>query len=59
VLAGFTSGEEGKVARSATSKSHYSQAAPRSFKPGNYYYAESDAQARRRGGFFRRLFGGP
>jgi len=59
VLAGLTPGGEGKVARSARSKSHYSQAAPRSFKPGNNYYAESDAQPRRRGGFFRRLFGGP
>ena len=58
VLAGLTPGE-GNVARSARSKSHYSQAAPRSFKPGNNYYAESDAQPRRRGGFFRRLFGGP
>jgi hypothetical protein len=26
--------------------------------PGNNYYAESDAQPWRRGGFFRRLFGG-
>jgi hypothetical protein len=50
LLAGLTPGGEGKVARSARS--------PRSFKPGNNYYAESDAQPQRRGGFFRRLFGG-
>jgi lipoprotein-anchoring transpeptidase ErfK/SrfK len=50
VLGGLTPGGEGKVARSAKS--------PRSFKPGNNYYAESDAQPQRRGGFFRRLFGG-
>jgi hypothetical protein len=52
VLAGLTPGGEGKVASSARPR-----AAARSFKPGNNYYA--DSQPQRRGGFFRRLFGGP
>jgi lipoprotein-anchoring transpeptidase ErfK/SrfK len=59
VLAGLTPGGEGKVASKARPGSRYSHAAPRSFKPGNNYYADSDAQPQRRGGFFRRLFGGP
>jgi hypothetical protein len=59
VLAGLTPGGEGKVASKAKPGSRYSHAAPRSFKPGNNYYADSDAQPQRRGGFFRRLFGGP
>jgi lipoprotein-anchoring transpeptidase ErfK/SrfK len=49
---------EGKVVSSARSRARYGQAAPRSFTPGNNYYAESDAQPQTRGGFFRRLFGG-
>jgi lipoprotein-anchoring transpeptidase ErfK/SrfK len=49
---------EGKVASSARSPARYGQAVPRSFTLGNNYYAESDAQPQRRGGFFRRLFGG-
>ncbi len=57
VLSGEAPGGEGKVASSAKSRARYGQAAPRSFKPG--YYAEfDDFQPRRRGGFFRRLFGG-
>jgi hypothetical protein len=57
VLSGETPGGEGKVASSAKSRARYGQAAPRSFRPG--YYAEfDDFPSRRRGGFFRRLFGG-
>jgi lipoprotein-anchoring transpeptidase ErfK/SrfK len=58
VLSGEAPGSEGKLASSAKSRARYGQAAPRSFTPGNHYYAESDAQPQRRGGFFRRLFGG-
>lgn len=46
----------GKVASSAKSRSRYGQAAPGAFQFGYNYYA--DADGRRRGGFFRRLFGG-
>ena len=58
VLSGEAPGSEGKVASSARSRARYGQAAPRSFTPGDNYYAKSDAQPQRRGGFFRRLFGG-
>jgi hypothetical protein len=57
VLSGEAPGGEGKVASTAKSRARYGQAAHRSFKSG--YYAEfDDFQPRRRGGFFRRLFGG-
>ena len=69
VLSGETPGGEGKVASSvrsggkvassAKSWTRYRQAAPSPFQFGNNYYADSDElQPRRRGGFFRRLFGG-
>jgi L,D-transpeptidase-like protein len=69
VLSGETPGGEGKVATSVRSGgkvassgkswTRYRQAAPSPFQFGNNYYAESDdLQRRRRGGFFRRLFGG-
>ena len=54
VLGGETPGGEGKVASSVRTRARYGQAAPRSF----HYYAGSDARPTRRGGFFRRLFGG-
>ena len=67
VLSGETAGGEGKVASftksrkvaASSPKPHvrYGQAARRTFGPDRYY-AESNAQPRRRGGFFRRLFGG-
>jgi lipoprotein-anchoring transpeptidase ErfK/SrfK len=68
VIVGDTPGGEAKVANSASSRTRHSQVAAasrtrhnhvaaRSFKP--YYYAESFAQPQRRGGFLRRLFGGP
>ena len=69
VLSGETAGGEGKVASSTKSRKaartassakprvRYGQAAPWTFAPDNYY-ADSNAQPRRRGGFFRRLFGG-
>ncbi len=63
VLAGTSPGGEGKVVASRGSGSRYAQAGRRS-KPGYYYFrpgdvlAESDAPPQRRGGFFRRLFGG-
>jgi hypothetical protein len=56
VLVGYTPGGEGKVANQARSKSSYSQGR-RSFKQS--YYADSSPPQPRRGGFFRRLFGGP
>src|SRR5262249_48167451 len=65
VLAGDTPGGEVKVAQSASSRTHHSQSAAayrphhvasRSFRPR--YYAESFEPPQRRGGFFRRLFGG-
>jgi len=66
VLAGDTPGGEAKVANSASSRTRHSQSAAssrprhshvasRSFRPR--YYAES-FEPPRRGGFFRRLFGG-
>jgi lipoprotein-anchoring transpeptidase ErfK/SrfK len=69
VLSGETAGGEGKVASStksgkatrtassAKTRTRFGQAPPRAFAPDNYY-AESNDQPRRRGGFFRRLFGG-
>jgi lipoprotein-anchoring transpeptidase ErfK/SrfK len=59
VLSGKTPGGEGVVTSSARSRARYGQAVPHSFRPGSNYYAESDDQPRKRGGFFRRLFGGP
>jgi lipoprotein-anchoring transpeptidase ErfK/SrfK len=67
VLAGDTPGGEAKVANSASSRTRHSQSAAtsqtrhnhvasRSFRPR--YYAESFEPPQRRGGFFRRLFGG-
>jgi hypothetical protein len=68
VLSGETAGGEGKVASStksrraartassAKSQARYGKVAPWTFAPDSSY-AESNAQARRRGGFFRRLFG--
>ena len=67
VLAGDTPGGEAKVAKSASSRTRHSQSAAasrtrhshvasRSFRPR--YYAESFEPPQRRGGFFRRLFGG-
>lgn len=58
MLGGLTPGGEGKVATMASSKSSYRKSS-RSFKQGNNYYADSLSQQPRRGGFFRRLFGGP
>src|SRR5262245_1645126 len=69
VLAGDTPGGEAKVANSASFRTrhshvaaaprpHHNRVASRSFKPRPYYYAESFEPAPRRGGFFRRLFGG-
>ena len=49
LLAGLTPGGEGKVASSKRPKSFY--------RPGQYY-ADSFPQRPRRGGLFRRLFGG-
>jgi L,D-transpeptidase catalytic domain len=57
VLAGVTPGGEGKVASRVSSGSRYSQTT-RAFRPGIGYYAETLPQPQRRGGFFRRLFGG-
>jgi L,D-transpeptidase catalytic domain len=56
VLAGLTPGGEGKVASRASSGTRYSQTTRRAFRPGIDFYAETFPQ--RRGGFFRRLFGG-
>ena len=53
VLAGSTPGGEGKVANSTRGKSSY-----RSRSRYENYYADSFPQRRRRGGLFRRLFGG-
>ena len=69
VLAGDTPGGEAKVAKSASSRTRHSQSAAtsrtrhshlasRSFRPRHYDYAESFESPQRRGGFFRRLFGG-
>ncbi len=46
-----------KVASSSKSRTRYGQATPSAFAGNNNYYAESNAQPPRRGGFFRRLFG--
>jgi hypothetical protein len=67
VLAGDTPGGEAKVAHSASSRTRHIHAAAaprprqghiasRSYRPR--YYAESFEPPQRRGGFFRRLFGG-
>jgi lipoprotein-anchoring transpeptidase ErfK/SrfK len=58
VLAGDAPGSGAKVASKSRSGTRYSQNNRRSFKPRFDYYAESFPQERR-GGFFRRLFGGP
>jgi hypothetical protein len=59
VLAGDAPGGAAKVASKSRSGTRYSQNTRRSFKPRLDYYAESFPQPQRRGGFFRRLFGGP
>jgi lipoprotein-anchoring transpeptidase ErfK/SrfK len=59
VLAGDAPGGEAKVASKSRSGTRYSQNTRRSFKPRFDYYAESFPQPQRRGGLFRRLFGGP
>jgi hypothetical protein len=59
VLSGDAPGGEAKVASKSRSGSRYGQNTRRSFKPRFDYYAESFPQSERRGGFFRRLFGGP
>ena len=63
VLAGDAPGAGAKVAsksRSGTrSGTRYSQNTRRLYNPRLDYYAESFPQPQRRGGFFRRLFGGP
>jgi len=58
VLAGDAPGSGAKVASKSRSGTRYSQNTRRSFKPRLDYYADSFPQERR-GGFFRRLFGGP
>ena len=58
VLSGDAPGGEAKVASKSRSGTRYSQNTRRSFKPRFDYYAESFPQPERRGGFFRRLFGG-
>jgi L,D-transpeptidase catalytic domain len=67
VLAGDTPGGEAKVANSASSRTRHSQSAAASQTRHNHvasrlsrprYYAESFEPPQRRGGFFRRLFGG-
>jgi L,D-transpeptidase-like protein len=58
VLAGDAPGGA-KMATKSKSATRYSQNTRRSFKPRLDYYAESFPQPQRRGGFFRRLFGGP
>jgi len=59
VLAGDAPGGEARVASKSRSGPRYSQNTRHSFKPRFDYYAESLPQPERRGGFFRRLFGGP
>jgi hypothetical protein len=59
VLAGDAPGVEAKLASKSRSGTRYSQNTRRSFKPRLDYYAESFPQPQRRGGLFRRLFGGP
>jgi hypothetical protein len=67
VLAGDTPGGEAKVANSASSRTRHSQSAAASQTRHNHvasrlsrprYYAEYFEPPQRRGGFFRRLFGG-
>jgi lipoprotein-anchoring transpeptidase ErfK/SrfK len=58
VLSGDAPGSEARVASKSRSGPRYSQNTRRSFKPRFDYYAESPPQPERRGGFFRRLFGG-
>jgi hypothetical protein len=58
ILSGDTPGGEGKVASSARSRVRYGQVTPHWLNPGNNYSLEN-AEPPRRGGFFRRLFGGP
>ena len=53
ILAGSTPGGEGKVANKGGAKSSY-----RSRSRYENYYADSVPQRRKRGGLFRRLFGG-
>ena len=59
VLSGDAPGGEAKVAGKSRSGTRYSQNTRRFFKPRLHYYAESSPQPQSRGGFFRRLFGGP
>jgi lipoprotein-anchoring transpeptidase ErfK/SrfK len=59
VLAGDAPGGGVKVASKSRSGTRYAQNTRRSFKPRLDYYAEAFPQPQRRGGFFRRLFGGP
>jgi lipoprotein-anchoring transpeptidase ErfK/SrfK len=56
VLAGTTAGGEGKVASQSRAKPSHRQAS-RSFKRYKNYYADAFPR-QRRGGFFRRMFGG-
>jgi hypothetical protein len=56
VLSGETPGGEGKVASSTKSRKVVKRA-PSAFAADNFY-AESNSEPQRRGGFFRRLFGG-
>jgi lipoprotein-anchoring transpeptidase ErfK/SrfK len=58
VLAGLTPGGEGSAVASRPGGRRYSQPTPRAFRPGIDYYAETLPQSQKRGGFFRRLFGG-
>jgi len=58
VLAGDAPGGA-KIASKSKSGTRYAQNTRRSFKPRLDYYAESFPQLQRRGGFSRRLFGGP
>ena len=58
VLAGDAPGGEARMASKSRSGPRYSQNTRRSYKPQFGYYAESVPQPERRGGFFRRLFGG-
>ena len=55
MLAGNTPGGEGKVANKTRAKSTYRRASRPKYKN---YYADSFPQRPRRGGLFRRLFGG-
>jgi hypothetical protein len=59
VLSGDAPGGKAKVASKPRSGTRYSQNTRRTFKPRFDYSAESFPEPQRRGGFFRRLFGGP